>query len=195
MEAHPGGVGKRRGPVKQVTQRNTFPEGIADQARVQAVADTHERRFLLDLFPSHKVLKSPRGPVLHESVHFKVPEINIHPGIDHILCYAIEQFVRRNWLDDAAFILRAVVAECCSTIKFSRQRNSATRGSNSDYAQDKCSPADGRTEFVVVLPNFSRCQKLKAGDECSLEQKKAQREAYQCDQARHVDWQADIACA
>ena len=195
VKAHAGGVGKRRSSVKQVPHRNALPASVADQARVQAVADTHERRFLLGHFQSHEILKSPRGAILHEPIHFKVPEVGIHLWVDHVLRHAIKQFVRRNWLDDAALVLRAVVAECCGTIKFASQRNSATRGSNADCAQDKCSPADGRTEFVVVLPNFSRCQKLKAGNERSLEQKNAQREAYECDQTREVDWQANIACA
>jgi hypothetical protein len=47
----------------------------------------------------------------------------------------------------------------------------------------------------MVLPDFSRCQKLKTGDERSLEQKNAQREAYECDQARGLDRQANVARA
>src|SRR5207253_1064695 len=127
--------------------------------------------------------------------HFKVPKINIHLGINHILRHAIKQLVRRNRLDDAAFVLRSVVAECCSTIKFADQRNTSARRCDSDCAQDKRAPTNSGSKLVVLLRDFLRCQKLKAKNEGSLEQKNAQREAYECDQARDVDRQANIACA
>ena len=36
-----GGTGEYAGLVEQVAQRKTFPDGIADQARIQAIADAH----------------------------------------------------------------------------------------------------------------------------------------------------------
>ena len=53
VQAHPRGAGKHAGLVKQIPQRKTFPHGIADQTRIQAVTDTHKRCLLRGGFESH----------------------------------------------------------------------------------------------------------------------------------------------
>ena len=47
------GAGQHAGLIQQIAQRKTFPNGIADQARVQTIADAHERGFLGGWFESH----------------------------------------------------------------------------------------------------------------------------------------------
>ena len=89
----------------------------------------------------------------------------------------------------------AVVAERCDAIKFASQRNTAACYSDSDRAQHKRAPANGRSKFVLLLPKFSRFQKLKTRDESSLEQENAKRETDKGDQTRGLDRQANIACA
>ena len=195
MQTHPRGAGKRNGLVEQIAQRNAFPDRVAHQARVQSVADAHERGFLLGRCEAGKILKSPRSAILYKPAYFEMPEINVHLGINNILCDAIKQFVRCDRLDDLAFVLCAVITECCDSKKLASQRKAATGHGDSYCAQDKRAPANGRTEFVLVPPGFSCRQKLKTSDNRSLEQKNAQREAYERDQARDIDGQADIACA
>src|SRR5437867_11682820 len=142
-----------------------------------------------------EILKPPYGAILHKPIHFKVPEIDIHLRIDHVLRHAIEQFVRRNRLDDSAFVLRAVVAERCTTIKCASQRNAAARYGGSNCAKHKRPPANDRSKFVTALADFQCRQKLKSRDERSLEQKHAKRETHEGDQARGINRQANIACA
>src|SRR4029434_74819 len=52
MKAHARCAGKWHGSVENVTQRKTFPDSVADQARIQAIADAHQRRFLFLHFES-----------------------------------------------------------------------------------------------------------------------------------------------
>src|SRR5207302_9217925 len=150
-KADPRGASKWDGPIQNVTQWKTFPDSIADQSRIQTVADAHQRCFLLLHFKSQQIVEPPRGGVLHEADYFKVPKINIHPRIDDILRHAIKQFGRRDRLDNAAFILRAVVTKGRRTIKLASQRNSTARNCSSDYAKDKSTPSDRRAEFIVRI--------------------------------------------
>ena len=52
VQADTRGAGKHAGLIEQIAQRKTFPHGIADQARVQTVADAHERCLLSGRFES-----------------------------------------------------------------------------------------------------------------------------------------------
>src|SRR5207244_7693180 len=93
--------------------------------------------------------RSSRGRLLQGA------KINIHPRIDDILRHAIKQFGRRDRLDNAAFILRAVVTKGRRTIKLASQRNSTDRNCSSDYAKDKSTPSDRRAEFIVPSADCS----------------------------------------
>ena len=124
-----------------------------------------------------------------------MPQVHVHFRIDDVLCDAIEQVVRRNRLNDAAFVLRPIVAERCSAIKFSPQGHPATSGSEPNCAQHERAASHGRSELVVLSGDFSRSQKMEASDQCSFEQKNAQCEADERDQSRHLNRQTDVACA
>jgi len=87
--------------------------------------------------------------------------MDIHSRIDHVLRHTIKQLVRRDRLDDVAFVLRAVVAKRRSTIKLASQRDPAARDCSSDRTEYKSTPADRRTEFVVSIGDFFLCKKSR----------------------------------
>src|SRR6266508_3006397 len=176
VKAHARSAGQRNRPVQNVPQRKTFPDSIADQSRIQTIANAHQRRFLVLHFESHQVVEPPCGCVLHKSPYLKMPKVDIHPRIDHVLRHAIKRFVRRDRLDDSPFVLRAVVAECCGTIKSASQRNAASSYCDANCAQHKCASANHWTEFVITFSGSSLREKSKANYERSFEHKNAERE-------------------
>src|SRR4030095_9941927 len=123
------------------------------------------------------------------------PKTDTPPRIDHVLRHAIKQFVRRDRLDDAAFVLRAVVAKGRGTIKPPSQRDPTARNRSSDCAENKSTPSDRRTEFVVKIADPSLCKKSKPSHQCSFEHKNAQGETDERDQTRTDDGQANVARA
>ena len=150
MQTHSRSAGNNAGLIEQIAQRKTFPNGIADQPRVQAVADAHQRCFLRGWLKSYKVLEPPCRRVLHEPADFKMPQIRVDRRIDHVFGDAVEQVVRRNRLNHTAFVLRAIVAEGCGAIQFSRQRHSATSRCEANCAQHECTASYNWSEFVFV---------------------------------------------
>ena len=195
MKAHTHRAGKRHRPIQNVPQRETFPDSIADQACIQTIANAHQRRFLLLHFESHQVVEAPCGRVLHKSAYFEMPKVDIHPWIDHILRHTIKQFVRRDRLHDAAFVLRAVIAKRRSTIKLASQREAAARNCSSDRTQHKSTPADRGTEFVVAVSDSSLCKKSKSNYQRTLEHKNAEYETDQRNQTRSTGGQANVTGA
>src|SRR5207244_946738 len=161
--------GKHAGLIKQVAQRNTFPHGIANQARVQTVANAHESGLLRRRFESYKILKSPGCGVLHEAADFQVPQVDVHLGIDDVLSDTVEQVVRRNRLNDVAFVLGAVVAERSRAIQFARQRSSATSRREANSAQHECAASDSGSELIILRIYFFRGQKSEACYQRSFE--------------------------
>ena len=140
-------------------------------------------------------MKSPRRPVLHESDNFEVPKIDVYARINHVLGHAIKQIIRRNRLDHATLVLRAVVTKGRYAIKFARQRDTTSGHRDSDCAQHKCASPDCRSEFSVFACDFWSREKLKAADEGLLENKNTQRETDERDHARSINWQPHVACA
>ena len=51
----------------------------------------------------------------------------VHLRIHNVFRHAIELLVRRNWLDDPSFVLRAIVTKCGRAIKFPEQPGTAAR--------------------------------------------------------------------
>src|SRR5437868_14800394 len=98
-----------------------------------------------------------------------MPKIDIDPRIDHVLRHARKQFVRRDWLDDAAFVLRTVITKGCSTIEFASQRDAATRNGNSNRTQHKSTPNDRGTEVVAPNRNPPLSKKAKPNYQPALE--------------------------
>ena len=194
-KAHARRAGKRHRPIQNVPQRETFPHSVADQSRIQTIANAHQSCFLLLRFESQEIVESPRGGVLHESAYFEMPKVDIHPWIDHILRHTIKQFVRRDGLHDGAFVLRAVIAKRRSTIKLASQREPAARNCSSDRAQHKSTPANRGTEFVVAVSDSSLCKKSKSNYQRPLEHKNAQHETDQRHQTRSAGGQANVTGA
>ena len=91
-----------------------------------------------------------------------MPQIDVDLRIDHVLGDTVEQVVRRNRLNDAAFVLRAVIAEGCCAIQFARQRDSATSSCETNSAQHECTASDSWSELIILLAYFFRGQKSKA---------------------------------
>src|SRR5262249_44477500 len=141
------GAGNNASLIEQIAKRNTFPYSIADQARIQTVADAHERCLLRGWLESFKILKAPCRRVLHEANDFEMPYIDVYFRIDDVFGDAVEQVVRRNRLNNAAFIFRAVIAECCDAIQFPRQRSSTASRCETDRSQHECTPSDAGGEF------------------------------------------------
>src|SRR5256886_1238718 len=144
---------------------------------------------------SLKILKPPFRPVLHEAKDFEVPQICIYMRIDHVLGHAVKQIVRCNRLDDATLVLCAVVTKGRGAVKFSCQGDTTSGQSNSNCTQNKCTSPDCRSEFWGLARDFLSHEKLKAAHEHSLEDKNAESEANERDQARSINGQPDIACA
>src|SRR5205823_13231875 len=117
---------QRRGGIDEVAQGQTFPDRIADQAGIESVANAHQSGLLFHESESFEIAEPVCRPVLHEPVDFEVPKIDLYPRVNDVLGAAIEQLVRRDWLDDAAFVLRAVVAEGGGAIKLTQQRRAST---------------------------------------------------------------------
>ena len=86
--------------------------------------------------------------VLHEPADFKMPYIDVHLGIDDVLGDTVEQVVRRNRLNDAAFVLGAVIAERSRAIQLPRQPDSATSRCETNSAQHECTASDSWSELV-----------------------------------------------
>src|SRR4029077_1156026 len=113
-------------------------------------------------FESYKILESPGRRVLHQPADFKMPYIAVHLGIDDVLCDTVEQVVRRNRLNNAAFVLGAVIAEGCRAIQFARQPNSATSRCETNSAQYECTASNRRSKLIILLAYFFRGQKSEA---------------------------------
>src|SRR5437868_12900467 len=107
-----------------------------------------------------------------------MPNIDLSPRIDRVLRHVIKRCVRRDWLDDAAFVLRTVITKGCSTIEFASQRDAATRNCNSNRTQHKSTPTDRGTEFVAPIPNPSLCKKSKTSYQRALEHENAKCETH-----------------
>src|SRR4029434_1844722 len=195
MKAHARAARKRCRLVKQIAQRQTFPDSVTDQARIQPVANAHQRRFLTGRRKSEEILESPGRPIPHHTVHFKAPKTNIHSRIDNVLGYAIKQIVRRDWLDDTPFVLRAVVTKGGHAIKCARESAPAASQCDSNRAQQKRASAHRRSEFLLFALDFWSCQKLKPSYERSLENKNTERKADEGNEPRNIDWQADVTTA
>ena len=129
-------IGQRPGRIEQVAQRHAFPYRVAHQSSVESVTDAHQRRFLLDQIESFQILKPIGDRVLDKTVQFQVPEIDVHARIDDVFGHAIKQVVRRNRLDDATFVLGAVVTERGRAIKFPHQCKAATSDEQAESAQN-----------------------------------------------------------
>ena len=89
--------------------------------------------------------------ILHEPANFQMPHIDVHLGIDDVLGDAVEQVVRRNRLNNAAFVLGAVVAERSRAIQLPRQRNSATSRCETNSAQYECTASDSWSKLIILL--------------------------------------------
>ena len=181
VKAHARGARKRRGLVEQIAQGQTFPKGVTDQAGIQPVANAHQRRLLLDRRKSQEILKPPGRPIPHQTVHFEMPKTNIHSRVNHIFGHAIKQIVGRDGLNDAAFVLRAIVTESGHAIKFARKGDTAARHCDSNGAQHKRASPDCWSEFLIFALDFWSHEKLKTRDERSLENKNTECEAYERD--------------
>src|SRR2546430_1202944 len=195
VSADTSGVRKRRSLIEQIAQRKTFPDSVADETRVQPIADTHQCRFLLGRWKSSQILEAPFRPILHEPNNFEVPKIDIYARIDHVLGHAIKQIVRRNRLDAVTLVLRPIVTKSRCTIKFARQSDAATGESDSNCAQHKCASPDCWSKFSVFGRDFWSREKLKAANEYSLENENAERETDERHQAGSFKGHSYIACA
>ena len=147
MQLHFGRAGERRRRFEQIAHGHAFPTRVAHQTGIEPVADAHERRFLFDRIDRLDVLELERDRLLDQPVHFQVPEANVHLRIDHVLGHAIKLIVRRDRLDDASFVLRAVITKRGGAIKFAAERDSAAGDEHTESAQNERAPSDGRTEF------------------------------------------------
>jgi hypothetical protein len=91
-----------------------------------------------------------------------MPYIDVHLGIDDVLGDTVEQVVRRNRPDDAAFVLGAVVAERRRAIQFARQRSSATSSRETNSTQHEGTASDCWSELIILLACFFCGQKSQA---------------------------------
>src|SRR5207253_401324 len=130
---------------------------------------------------SFQILKSIRGWVLHESVHFQVPKIDIYSRIDHVLSHAVKEVVRRDRLDHATFVLRAVVAKRGRAIKFLNQTRATAGDGHAEPTQNERASSNRWAEFAVFAFRFFPSEKMKSGNERSLKNKNTQGKADQRD--------------
>src|SRR4029077_4960502 len=61
--------------------------------------------------------------------------------------------------------------------------------------QHECTASYLRSELVILVRNFPRCQKSVASDQRSFEKKNAEREPDERHESRTLDGQADVARA
>src|ERR1700730_17670705 len=126
VQARARGISQRVGWFDQVAQGEAFPIRVAHQSGIEAVADAHESRLLLDGIKSFQIFEAIRRAVLHKAVHFQMPKANIDTRVDNVLCYTIKQYGEDPRLYDAAFVLRAVVAEGGDAKKFAYEGDAAS---------------------------------------------------------------------
>src|SRR5205823_12926574 len=100
-----------RGRREEHAHRHTFPLRVTHQAGIESVADAHQGRFLLDGGERFEPVEPIGLARLDEAGDLEPPEIGVHLWIDNVLRYAIELVVRRDRLNDAAFVLSAIVTE------------------------------------------------------------------------------------
>src|ERR1700730_1895837 len=174
--------------------RHTFPDGVAHQAGVQSVADAHERCLLLDRSDCGKIFEPILARILDEAVHFEMPQVNIHARIDDVLRHAIKQFVRRDRLNDAAFVLRSIVTKSSRAIKFQHQTNATAGDEHAEPAQDQRAPSDYWSELLLVASSFCASEKVKPGYEGSFKSENSERETDQRDQSRRINRESAITC-
>ena len=126
-----------------------------------------------------------------------MPQIDVHLGIDDVLSDAIEQVVRRNRLDETAFVLGAVVAERRRARQFARQRGSPTSRRETNSTQHECTTSDRWSELIDPACGYFSpwVRNRKPVTSVRSNKKDAQREADECDEPRDLNRQADVARA
>src|SRR3954447_23411672 len=77
-----------------------------------------------------------------------MPYIGVHLRIHDVLGDTVEQVVRRNRLNNAAFVLGAVIAERSRAIQFAGERSCATSGCETNSAQHECTTSDRWSKLV-----------------------------------------------
>ena len=142
-----------------------------------------------------QIVEPIHAGILHQAVYFQMPKLNVDARIDNVFGHAVKLVVWCDRLDDAAFVLQAVVTECRRAIKFARQGHATASQRDSNRAQDKCASPDRGSEFSIFGSNPWSCEKLKARYERSLENENAQREAHKCKETRGIDRQSDVTGA
>src|SRR5205807_1453767 len=116
---------------------------------------------LLDRSDGGEIFEPILARILDEAVHFEMPQVHIHARIDDILGHAIKQFVRRDRLNDAAFVLRSIVTKGSRAIKFPHQTNATAGNEQAEPAHDQRAPSDCWSELLVVPTRFCTSEKVK----------------------------------
>ena len=174
--------------------RHTFPDGVAHQAGVQSVADAHERCLLLDRSDGGEIFEPILTRILDEAVHFEMPQVHIHARIDNVFRHAIKQFIRRDRLNDTAFVLRSVITKRSRAIKFPHQTNATAGNEHAEPAQDQRAPSNCWSELLLVASSFCTSEKVKPGYKGSFKSENSERETDQRDQSRRINRQSAITC-
>ena len=134
-------VERATGSLEQGAHRDALPKRVAHQPGIEAVADAHQRCFLIDGGKRFQFFESISARRFDEAGDLEPPKRSIDLRIDDVLRDAIELVVRRDPLDLLAFVLRPVVAER-RRLKEGPQKSGATTGDdNSQAAEQKARDA------------------------------------------------------